>query len=164
MPTLDKRGRKIVTRMADIIGYARPIQEEDGTTKTMLFMRGTPRFVAGSRFPDTPDVIEFNYKNLVDAIHEAVEALEKRFGADAITDDKNTLYAHSEPTASIEDLIKEFDSTVEPLMDSDPIFFGPRIKSIVDKIMGQDNKVSNATPDQAELVDLVIEEVKALKK
>lgn len=164
VPTLDKRGRKIVTRMADIIGYARPIQEEDGTTKTMLFMRGTPRFVAGSRFPDTPDVIEFNYKNLVDAIHEAVEALEKRFGADAITDDKNTLYAHSEPTASIEDLIKEFDSTVEPLMDSDPIFFGPRIKSIVDKIMGQDNKVSNATPDQAELVDLVIEEVKALKK
>lgn len=164
VPTLDKRGRKIVTRMADIIGYARPIQEEDGATKTMLFMRGTPRFVAGSRFPDTPDVIEFNYDNLVGAIHGAVEALEERFGTEAITDDKSTLYAHSEPTATVEDLIKEFDATVEPLMDSDPIFFGPRIKSVVDKIMGQDNKVSNATPDQAELVDLVIEEVKALKK
>ena len=71
VPTLANRPRLIVDRMADIIGYAHPMQEEDGTTHTTLFMRGTPRFVAGSRFKYTPESIEFTYDNLVNAIGDA---------------------------------------------------------------------------------------------
>ena len=50
VPTLGSKPRNIVSRMCDIIGYSRAIQNEDGTTTTKLFMRGTPRYIAGSRF------------------------------------------------------------------------------------------------------------------
>lgn len=48
VPTLANKPRLIVDRMSDVIGFANPIQEEDGSTRTILYMRGTPRFVAGS--------------------------------------------------------------------------------------------------------------------
>lgn len=72
-PTLGNRPRLIVDRMSDLIIYAHPIQEEDGTIHTVGFMRQTPRFVAGSRFKYTPDSIEFNYDNLVNAIGDAID-------------------------------------------------------------------------------------------
>ena len=53
MPTMDKRAVKIVSRMTDVIGYARPITQEDGTISTKLFMRGSTRFMAVSRFCNT---------------------------------------------------------------------------------------------------------------
>ena len=76
VPTLANRPRLIVDRMSDIIGYAHPVQEEDGSTHTVLYMRGTPRFVAGSRFKYTPDMIDFTYENLVNAIGDAIEIQE----------------------------------------------------------------------------------------
>lgn len=48
VPTLANRPRNIVDRMADVIGYAHPTEDEDGHTHTTLYMRGTPRFIAGS--------------------------------------------------------------------------------------------------------------------
>ena len=59
VPTLANGPRLIVDRMSDIIGYAHPELDEEGKTKTILYMRGTPRFVAGSRFKYTPNFIEF---------------------------------------------------------------------------------------------------------
>lgn len=164
VPTLDKRGNKVVTRMADIIGYARPIVDESGNSHTRLFMRGTPRFVAGSRFPDTPDSIEFTYENLVGAISDAVDALEKRFGPEAVTDKKAELYAERGIDKPIEGLISGFNIIAGEYMEENPTYYGPRIKSIVDNILGFGNKIADATPDQAELVDLAISELKDLKK
>ena len=40
VPTLANQPRLVVDRMSDIIGYAHPFQEEDGTVHTTLFMRG----------------------------------------------------------------------------------------------------------------------------
>lgn len=48
VPTLANSPRLVVDRMSDIIGYANPVEDEDGHTHTTLFMRGTPRFIAGS--------------------------------------------------------------------------------------------------------------------
>ena len=50
VPTLDKRANNIVARMADIIGYSRIVTDKDGNNLTKLFMRGTPRYEAGSSF------------------------------------------------------------------------------------------------------------------
>ena len=53
VPTLDKRATNIVSRMADIIGYSRAVTEtlDNGEQKTVtkLFIRGTTRYMAGSR-------------------------------------------------------------------------------------------------------------------
>lgn len=48
VPTLGAKARNIVDRMVDIIGYSRVVQDEEGHNVTKLFMRGTPRYVAGS--------------------------------------------------------------------------------------------------------------------
>ena len=73
VPTLDKRARNIVSRLCDIIGYSRAIQNSDGSVSTKLFIRGTPRYMAGSRFKYTPEVIDFNYPSLVAAIGDAID-------------------------------------------------------------------------------------------
>lgn len=48
VPTLDKRANNVVARMADIIGYSRIVTDSNGKNTTKLFMRGTPRYEAGS--------------------------------------------------------------------------------------------------------------------
>ena len=42
------------------------------------------------------------------------------------------------------------------------MYFGPRITTIVNSSLGHGNKVSDATPEQAELVDLAISELEDL--
>ena len=73
VPTLDKRANNIVSRMADIIGYSRIVSDAEGNESTKLFMRGTSRFEAGSRFKYTPPFIDFTYEALVNAIGEAID-------------------------------------------------------------------------------------------
>lgn len=50
VPTLDKKAVNIVSRMADINGYSRAVQNEEGQEITKLFMRGTTRYMAGLAF------------------------------------------------------------------------------------------------------------------
>lgn len=162
VPTLDKRGAKIVTRMSDIIGYSRAVENpETGDLETRLFMRGTPRYVAGSRFPDTPDSIIFNYTNLVESLSAAVDALEERYGATAVTSDPLGVSAVAK-IAPVEELIEKFGALASELMERDAKYFGPRITTIVNSSLGHGNKVSDATPEQAELVDLAISELEDL--
>ena len=95
VPTLDKRATNIVSRMADIIGYSRAVTEtlDNGEQKTVtkLFIRGTTRYMAGSRFKYTPDYIDFTYDNLVDAIRGAIDQQMEEDGAEFFTDNKNII-------------------------------------------------------------------------
>lgn len=162
VPTLDKRGNKIVTRMADIIGYSRAVENDNGDLETRLFMRGTPRFVAGSRFEDTPNSIVFNYDNLVQVISDAVTALEQKFGADAVTAESSGIHKYNKIETPVEELIEQFSTIAANLMEKDSSFYGPRITGIVNEALGHGNKVSDATPEQAELVDLAISQLQEL--
>lgn len=171
VPTLPKKAQTIVSRMCDIIGYSRSVTDDEGKLGTRLFLRGTPRFIAGSRFPDVPEAnykfptsIEFNYNNLVDTIGDAVEALEIKYGAGATTDEVSKHNIVETKDLVLEDLLEEFDQVATNLMESDPEYFGPRIKHCVDKHFGTGSKISEATIAQVDLVDLVLYEVKELKK
>ena len=160
VPTLDKRGNKIVTRMADIIGYSRAVEVETGL-ETRLYMRGTTRYVAGSRFQDTPDYIVFNYKNLVDTIHNAVSKLEERFGAKAVTSAESNLYLSDDQHKDIEveDLIEEFNAKATELAMEDEKYYLPRIQQIVRETLGDGKKIADATPDQIDLVQVALDEL-----
>lgn len=165
IPTLDKRGNKIITRMADIIGYSRAVENpETSALETRLFMRGTPRFVAGSRFESTPDSIIFSYENLVDTISSAVDHLEAKFGKDLITDKLSEAHKYNKIETPIEELRDTFNSLASSLMEKDSAFYGPRINTIINNSLGHGNKVADATPEQAELVDLAITELKDLSE
>lgn len=158
VPTLPKKAQTIVSRMCDIIGYSRAVETETGL-ETRLFMRGTPRYVAGSRFAHTPNSIVFNYNNLVGAINDAVDALEKDFGADAVTEDVGTHNALTVETPDLEDTLANFNKVAGQLMNKNPEYYAPRIQQAVETHFGKGKKISEATLAQADLAYLVLQDI-----
>ena len=159
IPTLDNRARLVCERTCDIIGYSRAI-ETDGGVKTKLFLRGTPRFVAGSRFRYTPDVIDFNYDALVNAIGEAIDKEAAEFNNQFVTADKKNY--HQETTNyNFEAERNAFQSTVSALMEANQSN-AAKITEIIEKYLGKNKKVAECTEAQAELVHLIVDELQTL--
>ena len=162
VPTLANQPRLVVDRMSDIIGYAHPFQEEDGTVHTTLFMRGTPRFVAGSRFKYTPDSIEFSYDNLVNAIGDAIDRQAKDFDGKYVTDAPTTAHV-TEPELNFDDLMNQFNTLVSKIQNATGGAFGttwaPRIVAITDKYLGKGKKVSEMSRDQVEQLVLIVDDL-----
>ena len=163
--------------MADIIGYARAVQDATGAVSTKLFMRGTPRFVAGSRFKYTPDYIDFTYDELVKAIADAVDKQIQEDGKEYLTDSSENLHA---VTASVEldfdDLMSQFTDIIANIPGSSDSkgeteegikfreYWQPRISQIIEKYLGKNKKIRDASRDQVEAIDLIITDLKELVK
>jgi len=160
VPTLGNKPRLICSRLCDIIAYSRVVETPEGN-KTMLFMRGTPRFEAGSRFKYTPDYIDFNYSALVNAIGEAIDKQAAEDGDETVTNERQNLYKPSEDV-DFDVVMAEFDTIVGGLMSKDAQFYGPRITEIVETRLGKGKKVSECSRDQAQIVDMIVYEVKEL--
>lgn len=164
VPTLGNQPRLVVDRMSDIIGYARPVQEEDGTIRTLLFMRGTPRFDAGSRFKYTPDYIEFTYDNLVKAIGDAIDAQEKESGAGSVVDsNEKALEAPTE--LNFDALLNEFNDMTKAVQknvskEDFKNLWAPKIVEITSKYLGKGKKVADITPSQVEQLALIVDDLR----
>lgn len=169
VPTLPKKANTIVSRLCDIIGYSRNVTLEDGTNQTRLFMRGTPRFMAGSRFRDVPSVgyqfphsIELSYDELTKTIAEAVDAIESGYGESSVTSETGTHNLSQVPELDLEDVLEEFNQVAAELMEKNSDYYGPRIQAIVENYFGVGGKVSEATLAQTDLANIVLKEVKDL--
>lgn len=162
VPTLANKPRNIVNRMSDIIGYAHPVTDEDGATTTILHMRGTVRFEAGSRFKYTPEDIVFTYQNLVNAIGDAIDKQAAEFNNELVTDNPNMVNQVEE--LNFDALMNEFNSIVDKLQSnvSESDFgtvWAPRIIEITDKYLGKGKKVSDATRSQTEQLALIVSDL-----
>ena len=167
VPTLGNKPRNIVSRMCDIIGYSRGIQNEDGTTSTKLFMRGTPRYVAGSRFKYTPDYIDFTYSDLVKAIGDAIDKQMEEDGEEFFTNERANIYKAAINELNFDELIDSFNSIINKLMsekheDEFATWWQPRIVQITDRYLGKGMKVSQCSRDQVEALDLIVTDLKEL--
>lgn len=161
VPTLGNKPRNIVSRMCDIIGYSRGVQNQDGTTSTKLFMRGTPRYVAGSRFKYTPDYIDFTYNDLVKAIGEAIDQQMAEDGSEYFTNERNNLYKDTMKELDFDELIGRFNSIINSLIETVPedefaTYWQPRIVQVTDKYLGKGMKVTQCSRDQVEALDLIV--------
>ena len=165
VPTLDKRARNIVSRLCDIIGYSRAVMENDQLV-TKLFIRGTPRYMAGSRFKYTPDYIDFTYEALVKAIGDAIDEQMKTDGKEYFTDARNNLHTAVEEL-DFDTLIETFNNLVNGLIEKEDeekfaTYWQPRIIQITEKYLGKGQKVSNCSREQTEALDLIVSELKDL--
>ena len=162
VPSLDNRAALVCERTCDIIGYARQIEKEDGTS-TRLFIRGTPRFVAGSRFRYTPKSIEFSYEALVNAIADAIEE-EGKHGADRVTNENQNqkIYGSGEEY-NFTQMMEEFQEIVGNLIQKSPNM-SEKITSIVDKHLGKGKKVGDCTETNAPQLDLILYDLRELSK
>lgn len=160
VPTLPKRPRKIVLRMADIIGYSRIVETEDGT-KTYLYMRGTPRFEAGSRWRYTPDYIEFNYTNLTNAIADAIEKQEKEEGAVVVDEHINNYRIIEQYT--YEDVMEEVTEVINNLLEIDEDN-ADKITKVIERHLGKGKKLKDTDEDQVDIMALILDDLKDILK
>ena len=169
VPTLDKRANNIVARMADIIGYSRVVKDEEGNQSTKLFIRGTDRYEAGSRFKYTPDYIDFSYQNLVDAIANAIDKQSKETDSNLFTSERSNLYVDTTKELDFDDLMNKFNDIVNRIIaktDEKKFeeFYAPRISQITDKYLGRGQKVSQCSREQVEALSLIVDDLLELEK
>lgn len=160
VPTLGNKPRLICQRMCDIIGYSRSVETPEGLV-TKLFMRGTPRYVAGSRFKYTPDVIDFSYKNLVEAIGDAIDKQMEEDGAENFTSKASNLNIKAKEV-DYDTVMADFNSITATYMNKDANYYGPRIVEIVERHLGKGKKVGDCSRDQADVIDLIVYDLKDL--
>lgn len=169
VPTLGNKPRNIVSRMCDIIGYSRSVQDAEGQTSTKLFMRGTPRYIAGSRFKYTPDFINFTYNDLVKAIGDAIDRQMEEDGTEFFTDERTNLYTEVSQALDFDELVDTFNSIVNSLVENNDedrfkTYWQPRIVQITDKYLGKGQKVNQCSREQTEALDLIVTDLKELVK
>ena len=157
MPTLSDRPKLIVNRLVDIIAYLRLI-DEDGIKKRYIFTRGNERFEAGSRFQYLTPKIELNYNNLVEELYKAIEA---QAGADntVSTEENNSFFKADRP---FEEVINEAKEVFTKLLQKDKDKYAIAMNETIQKVFGKPIKISEATPDQQELVETVLHEWKSM--
>ena len=164
VPTIDNKGRLVCERTCDIIGYSRAVETEEGL-KTKLFLRGTPRFVAGSRFKYLPNVIDFSYDELVSALHDAIDKEAAEHGNKYVTDDSVKLHVEvQEEVLDFDKLQEEFQVIVGDLMNENPTKYQKEITVIVEKHLGTGKKVMDCSSKQVDQIALIIADLKELSK
>ena len=161
VPTLDNRARKICERTCDIIGYTHSEYNSEGGTTTYMEMRGTPRYVAGSRFKYTPDRIVLSYDNLLKAINDSIDEEAKILGDHVLTDEKSTVHKEVEKEYDFDAMMAEFQEIVGALMSKNQNN-AKKITAIADKYLGKGKKVGDCTPTNAPQLDLILMELREL--
>lgn len=164
VPTLANRGRLIVERMADIIAYTKPTELEDGSVQTVAYLRGTPRYIAGSRFKYIPDHIIFNYDTLVKAIGDAIDQEANENNNQYVTNDTVNGYEENN-TLDFNGLMNEFKYITRTLQKNvDKVEFknkwAPFIVSLTDKYLGTGKKVNDITEQQVEQLAMIVADLK----
>ena len=157
VPTLPPRARKVVLRMVDIIGYIRGRESEDGFKRT-LYLRGSNRFEAGSRFRFIAPCIELSYDNLVNAIKIAVEA-EESARKGSTTEKRNNLYETIETEyKDVVTLRKENKEIIDLILEVGD--YKEDVRSILDEFLGKGKKMIECS--NTEILQAIQDNIKEL--
>lgn len=156
-PDLPKRGYKVINQLVDIIGYIDIIWDKEGNEKRVLYTRKTSQIMAGSRFKYLKSIIPFGYKELTDAIAEAVEKEANESGS--------TLVDHEEEKKETErtfiEIREEAREIWEKLVKTDKSNVEKLNKIIIDTF-GKQIKLSEITENQKDLFEIVLAEMKEI--
>jgi hypothetical protein len=147
----------IIENMSDIIGYAHP-KVLEGNTKMVLTLRSSDNSVrCGCRFKYMPAEIDFAYEALTEALNTAIDKEANETDNAYVTNERQAAPIITE--YDYDALMKEFQDLVGTLMSTGTTN-QPKITAIVDKYLGKGKKVNDTTPDQAEFIYLIVNEIK----
>lgn len=148
----------IIENMCDIIGYAHPKVMMDGTQRVVLTLRSGDNSVrCGCRFKYITNEIDFTYEALTKALNDAIDKEASETNGQFVTEERlmPTILKEYDYDA----LMTEFQKLVGEIMAKNQSN-APKITMIVEKYLGKNKKVSDTMPDQAELISLIVEEMK----
>jgi hypothetical protein len=138
--------------MADIYGYAH--QKAAGEMSVLTLRDGSGIIECGCRFKHIPHQITMSYDNLVGAINQAIDAESQEF----VTDER--VSSPVQTTYDFAALMNEFSEIVGNLMVKDSSVYAPKVTIIVERYLGRGKKASEATPEQAEFIYLILQDIK----
>ena len=157
VPSCSTAYNEIITNMADIMGYI----SVDGNERKLVLRSPDGSVDCKCRFKHIAPVIEFSYQGLVNALNDAIDKEAAETNNKFVTNERAS--ATSAPEYDYDALMEEFSAVAGDLMNKSQAKYGPMITQIVDKILGRGRRISETTPDQAEFVYLILQEVKELQ-
>jgi hypothetical protein len=169
--TLDKRAHKVVTRAVDIYAYARMVTNSEGVESRKLFLRGTERFEAGSRFKNIKPFVEFSHDGLAEAVKEAVLSEAEEKGIKVSDEVKNLRKETVKEYGTFQEEKNRFDELTGAFMeegimllgnlqDPDEVVQGKRelsdkIITLVEEELGKGRKVAEMSKSQVDILFLI---------
>ena len=163
-PDLPNNAYTIINSIVDIIGYLQVQMNNDGTSERYLYTRSTPTVFAGSRYQYLAPKIKFGYKELVDAIGDAIDKSVELDGAQ-VTDNTEFAQIKTRPFQEVMEEAKAIWMTYleTATTDEEKDQRLNIMRDIVKKVFGtEDFKLSQAVPSQTDLVELFVDEMKDL--
>lgn len=156
-PVLDRRGMKIINALVDFILYIGSEWNDKGENERFFYTRSTPFIVAGSRFGLMAPKIPFSYDALINEIQKAMESSTKE-SPNLLVNEKIEYKSEekrpfTETMAEAGAIWTQFPKTPE---------WNERKMKVVEEYFGQPIKLSTATPEQQDLVESVINDLKNL--
>ena len=149
----------IIENMSDIIGYAHPKVTEDGSRMVLTLRSADNSVRCGCRFKYIVPEIDFTYDALTKALNDAIDEEARETNNKYVTNERQAALILKE--YDFDALMAEFKEIVGGLMERDSATNSPKITQIIDKYLGKGKRVGDATRDQAELIYLIVSEIKA---
>lgn len=149
----------IIENMSDIIGYAHPKVTDQGSNMVLTLRSMDNSIRCGCRFKYIQPEIDFTYEALTKALNEAIDKEAAETNYQYVTNERVAATIVKE--YDFDALMNEFKELAGQLMQINQSN-GLKITQIVNTYLGKNKKVSEATPDQAELIHLIVTETKEL--
>lgn len=154
VPSCSTAYNEIIRNMSDIECYI----DINNNVRTLILRSPDDSVECKCRFAQIQAEVPFSYDDLVKALYEAIDA-------EAVSTKTETVPEREKAPEPVEydydALVSEFEGLVGQLMTKDQGYYAPRITQIIDKYLGKGKKVSQTTRDQAELIFLIVDEIKS---
>lgn len=157
IPTMEKRCKKICTRLVDLYAGLVKVTDEEGNEQRVIITQDCAQIEAGTRFRYIAPQITLDYNKLKEAIEVAIEKEEEATdNPDLFTDEKQNYYK-VEKNEDFEDVKNQINSKISQLMESseNQEATALRIKGIIDASLGKGKLVAEATAAQLEHLVLI---------
>lgn len=166
IPTMEKRCKKICTRLVDLYAGLVKVVDEEGNEQRVIVTQDCSQIEAGTRFKYIAPQIPLNYNKLKEAIEEAIRKEEEATAnPELFTEDKQNYYK-VEKNEDFEDVKKEINDKINSLMESanEKEDMALRIKGIIEASLGKGRLVTEATAAQLEHLVLIRNELNEIKQ
>lgn len=155
-PALSNSTREVIAGMADIYGYAHQVSADQ---LSVLTLRDPSGFIeCGCRFKYVEEQIPMNYQALITTIHNAIDKEASETGGQYVTEERQK--GVEKTTYDYAALKEQFQTYVGELMAKDSNIYGPMITASIEKYLGKGKKISDATPEKAEMISLIVDEIR----
>ena len=163
-PDLSKNVYSVCNSLVDGIFHIGVEFDKDGKSHRYLYTRQTPTIFAGSRWKYLAPKIEFGYQQLIDAIGEAIEKQKEVDGAVVVDHQEREAITKRPFTEVMNEAKAIWVQYLEgAATDEEKDYRLNVLNEIILKNFGRQIKLSQALPSQQDLVELVLDDFKALQ-